>query len=194
MSAQCMNPTTEPIISPSFQRLKSQIEASSNFRFAWQFFDLVELDGGSPEAGLRVLQAMISNRDCHAFLRATFDPMYDSSFKIEQIHEHCSMSSESGEFEKVLAAAARGHLGAYSGHPRDARPARAARIRAIFESLGAYKAFQLLPGENSQCTICSDYNNHLFTNWFYGVVWDWCFVLTWPRHRRAWVDCLTDTD
>ncbi|MCP5120205.1 MAG: hypothetical protein GY953_56130 [bacterium] len=194
MVSQCMIPIAEPTVSPPLQRLKRTIEATSNFRFGWQFFELSGVDGVSPGAGLRVLQAMISDQDCHGFLRQTFDPLYDKSFEIGSIHEHCRMSTDSGELENVLAAAANDHLGAYSGHLRDARPAEAAGIRTIFENLGSYQAFQLLPGEVQQCSICAEYNNHLFTNWFYGVAWDWCFVVTWPRRHRAWVGCLTDTD
>ncbi|MES1242177.1 MAG: hypothetical protein ABUT39_11205 [Acidobacteriota bacterium] len=187
-------PTDESGLRASIEKLGKQIQSSSNFRFASQFFFLSGPNPRSPATALSVLNSVILLEPCHQFLRETFDPMYDSSFKIEPVHEHCEMAHAGGEFENLLASAANDHLGAYSHELRDSTPTEAARIRAIFEQLGPYCAFQLMPGGRPGCGDCRHHNNHLFSTWFYGVAWDWCFVLTWPGSHKAWVACLTDTD
>jgi hypothetical protein len=187
--------TEEPVLRASIDALGRRIQASSNFRFAWQFFYLSGFDPRLPVTALSVLQAVISEKPHHQFLRETFDPMYDSSFEIGSIHEHCEMIAADGEFENVLASAANDHLGAYSRWLRDSTPEEAAAVRVIFEQLGPYCAFQLTPGQHPGCEFCRrHHNSHVFSNWFYGVAWDWCFVLTWPESHKAWVGCLTDTD
>lgn len=74
-------PTEEPALRAAIEALGRRIQASSNFRFAWQFFHLSEFDPRLPVTALSVLQAVISQEPCHQFLRETFDPMYDSSFE-----------------------------------------------------------------------------------------------------------------
>ena len=189
-------PRDEPVVSEPLESLQKEIERSSNFRFAWQFFDFGLVDGTMPWGAEAILDRVTSDESCHRFLADTFDPMYRSSFKIEPIHEHASVAPARGEFERTLAAAANDTLGAYSRYLRDGTPAEAAKIRAVFERLGPYYSFQLLPGSHPSCDVCSttSLKNHLFSAWFYGVAWDWCFVLTWRQLERAWVGCLTDTD
>jgi hypothetical protein len=175
--------------------LQQRIERSSNFRFAWQFFRLEQGRVASPGHARRVLETVITSPHCHRFLRSTFDPMYDADFTISPLHEHATIADAEGEFPNTLAAAAEDRLGAYSHHLRDATPKEAARVRRIFSAAGSYRAFQLLPGSNTACQLCRQHhNNHLFSSWFYGVAWDWCFVLGWPEAGLAWVGCLTDTD
>jgi hypothetical protein len=189
-----LSPRDEADVSNLLKSLQQDMERSSNFRFAWQFFDCGLVDGMMPWGAKAILDRVIADEPCHRFLKETFDPMYDPSFKVEPIHEHASIEPARGNFENILAAAANDHLGAYSGYLRDATPKEAAKIRAVFEQLGPYEAFELLPGSQPSCEVCRQHNNHLFSRWFYRVAWDWCFVLTWPQLKRAWVGCLTDTD
>ncbi|REK07882.1 MAG: hypothetical protein DWQ37_20985 [Planctomycetota bacterium] len=120
--------------------------------------------------------------------------MYHSEFSIEPIHEHCSFEECNVEFANVLARAAADRLGAYSPSLSEASPRERARIGDAFGAIGPYVAFQLLPGRVQDCEICASYCSYLFTNWFYGVAWDWCFVLLWRDSDLAWVGMLTDTD
>ncbi|MGA2498169.1 MAG: hypothetical protein ABSH20_10530 [Tepidisphaeraceae bacterium] len=137
---------------------------------------------------------LVNLPDCHRFLRDSFDAMYDREFSIEPLHEHCEVVPCGTGFESTLAVAADDHLGAYSRDLRGPTATEVSQIRATFSSVGEYTAFELRPGNLAGCALCRNQNSHLFTNWFYGVAWDWCFVLTWASQKIAWVGCLTDTD
>ena len=187
-----LEPTTDESLSKPLGKLAKKIEASSNFRFAWQLFRAFGLHGSPPERAMRVLNGMIEAEECHEFLSTTFDPMYDDVFEIETVHEHCKM--EEAELELILATAAMDRLGAYSRTHEPAKPRHAKKVAEIFEALGSYEAFELQRGRQPSCEVCKDYDNHHFTNWFYGVAWDWCFVVLWHEAQMAWVGCLTDTD
>jgi len=194
MTPRSLTPWEEPSVRTPLEELAARIQDSSNFLFAWQFFRFVGFDPRSSEGALSLLQTMIAVEECQGFLRQTFDPMYGGSFEIEPVHQHCRIVAAEGDFENVLAAAANNHLGAYSSHLGDSTPAEVGRVRAVFEPLGPYRAFQLLPGATPGCDLCAHHANHVFSSWFYGVAWDWCFVLTWPKAHQAWIGCLTDTD
>jgi hypothetical protein len=178
----------------SLDDLAARVCRSSNFRFAWQFF---HSNGIAPQSlqGVRsALDSIIATSDLHQFLREFFQPMYDDAFKIEPLHEHCQVVPAADEFEGILASAAGDHLGAYSRELRPANASEIQEIRELYASLGSYGAYQMLPGEVPDCPTCRTYNNQLFTNWFYGVAWDWCLFTSWPSRELFWMGCLTDTD
>jgi hypothetical protein len=177
----------------SLQDLASKICASSNFRFDWQFYQFDEIDPRSPVSIRDALDSIITVPDLHRFLRDSFDAMYDSVFEIKPVHDHCRIAAASGELEDVLARAAGNHLGAYSRDLRSASLHEKGKIEELFGQIGGYIAYQLLPGSESGCSECRDYN-HLFTNWFYRVAWDWCLFAVWPKRKVLWMGCLTDTD
>jgi hypothetical protein len=144
---------------------------------------------------MAILQTMIAVEECHRFLRDSAETLGDERFEVEPIHQHCPVVGAEGEFERTLAAAANDHLGAYSRELRDSTPQEADQVRPVFEPLGPYRAFQLVPGHQPGCAECAHHhNNHVFSSWFYGVAWDWCFLLSWPKERRVWAGCLSDTD
>ncbi|MCH9648637.1 MAG: hypothetical protein K0U98_10385 [Deltaproteobacteria bacterium] len=192
---------TEPL---SLDRLAAKIRKSSNFRFVWQWYHREA--GASPTAppsatpaptateARRVLSAAIADPGCRKVLRSTFDSMYDSVFSIESLHEHCRLERRDEEFQNTMAKAAADRLGAYSRKRSDASPKERRRIDALFGSVGEYHAFEFLPGSIPGCEVCSERENYLFTNWFFGVAWDWCFVVLWKDSDLAWVGFLTDTD
>ena len=178
----------------SLEELARRIRKSSNFRFEWRWFRRTGASGVSAEAARQVLDDLVADPESHRFLRESFDPMYDSSFEIRPIHEHCLVEPRSEEFVDILARAAADRLGAYSRHLAEASRWQRRRVHALFGKLGEYAAFELLPGSAAGCDTCASTGSHLFTNWFYDVVWDWCFVVLWEGSDLAWVGLLTDTD
>ena len=49
-------------------------------------------------------------------------------------------------------------------------------------------------GEMEGCLECRGHNAHLFSDWFYGVAWDWCYCVIWEARRLVGLLCMTDTD
>lgn len=171
--------------------LAAKIRASSNFRFAWQFFESTGIDLESTGEVQKALDAVLASTHLHKFLRTSFVPMYHSAFTISPLHEHCRVVPAE-DFESILARAAHDHLGAYSRNLIDATPGEKAEISTLFATLAPYRPFELLPGNVPGCTACT--YSHIFSTWFYSVVWDWCLMATWPSCDLLWIGCLTDTD
>jgi hypothetical protein len=174
--------------------LARRIRATSNFRFDWQFYLADGFDLGSAKGVRAALGEIIATPDLHRFLRDGFVPLYAKAFSIEPVHEHCLLVDANGEVENVLAAAAGDHAGAYSRIVRSATAAERREVEEAFGGLGAYRSFTLKPGETAGCVRCRHYANHLFSEWFYGVAWDWCLFAAWPAIDVMWMGCLTDTD
>ncbi len=177
----------------SLNEVAAQIRKSSNFRFSWQFFQCSGIDPKSPANIRQALEAIIAMPDLHKFLLESFEPMYAELFEVAPLHEHCRVDAD-GELENILARAAGDHLGAYSKHLRDATETEKRAVKELFECVGDYYAYELLPGSVAGCLVCQDHSNHLFSTWFFGVAWDWCLFALWPRRNLLWVGCLTDTD
>jgi hypothetical protein len=175
----------------SLAPLAAPVRASSNFRFVWQWFSSPETAQRGVDEARDILGAVIGRADCHAFLTESAD---SSPFTIEPLHEHAGFLVADGSFEQVLARAAADQLGAYSRRLTPATPAQVSKIQALFGSLGRYRAFELNPGAVAGCPTCKHHNNHLFTSWFYGVVWDWVFCVRWIGSSLTWMGCLSDTD
>ena len=174
--------------------LAKRIRSSSNFRLAWQAYEYDDLDPSSPQSIRSALEAIIAIPALHGFLRDSFKPLYEPSFRIGPPHEHAFVAPAADQFEDILAAAAGDHLGAYSETLRPAAEHERAEVRRRFAQAGSYLAYELRPGEQPGCRGCEYYRNHVFTNWFYEVAWDWCLLTAWPQRRVLWMGCLTDTD
>jgi hypothetical protein len=178
----------------SLDELANQIRKSSNFRFAWQFYSVDGIDPQSEAGARKALDSIIAIPSLHQFLRDSFEPVFDDSFVIEPLHEHCRCCVASEDFENTLASAANDLLGAYSRTLRPATNAEKQEIARLFGSLGPYHPFELCYGTEKNCPTCNESSHHLFTTWFYGVAWDWCLLAFWPNQKILWVGCLTDTD
>jgi hypothetical protein len=178
----------------SLNELAARIRKSSNFRFSWQFYQCSGFDPQSPATIRKALEAIIASPELHEFLRDSFEPMHGEAFEVEPLHEHCPVKAAADEFENILARAAGDHLGAYSQLLHEATAAEKDEIAELFGCMGQYRAFELQPGKNPGCPTCGSHNNHLFSSWFFGVAWDWCLFVLWPRWNLLWVGCLTDTD
>jgi hypothetical protein len=189
-----MTPIRDSDVPASLDEVAARVRHSSNFRFAWRWFDLGVATSGLPTDAELVMSTLIATPTCHAFLRDSFNPMYDPTFTIEPVHEHAQFREATLEFEKTLARAAADRLGAYSRHLTDAEPADVGMVRRSFSSAAPYTAFVLEPGRATGCSVCKAHNGYLFTSWFYGVAWDWCFCLLSRARPLAWVGVLTDTD
>jgi hypothetical protein len=177
----------------SLDDLAARIRKSSNFQFAWQFYQFSRRVPQSPAEVRWALDSIIANPVLHRFLRDSFETTYAAEFTIEPLHEHSQIAA-SEEFESTLARAAGDHLGAYSRVLRDANAAEKREIRELFERAGKYSTYQLQPGSLPGCPICRGRNSHLFSTWFDGIAWDWCFFASWPERKLFWMGCLTDTD
>ncbi len=189
-----MIPILEGAAPVSLEGLAARIRRSSNFRFNWQWFTLDAVPVVSPSEARRILGNVVSEPACHRFLQESFKDLYDPAFKIEPIHEHCRMVDVTCDFAGVLARAATDRLGAYSRELIDAPPSEVEAVRRTFGPVFPYSVFSLEPGSAAGCLACKSHNNQLFTSWFYGVAWDWCFCLLPHGTTTGWVGCLTDTD
>jgi hypothetical protein len=73
-----------PRLCAALNELADRVRASSNFRFAWQFFRLHSLDSRSTETARHVLDAVITVESCHEFLRLSFEALYNESFEVDR--------------------------------------------------------------------------------------------------------------
>ena len=179
----------------SLDGLAARIRGSSNFSFCWQFYQCNGIKAQSPASVRQALEAIIATPDLSKFLQDSLkQEQHAQTFEIKPLHEHCKFEADTDALEKILAQAAGDHLGAYSRLLRDANAAEKQEIKDLFASIGEFRAFELLPGNDPACPVCRYYENHLFSNWFFGVAWDWCFLAIWPDSNLLWVGCLTDTD
>jgi hypothetical protein len=99
-----------------------------------------------------------------------------------------------GTFERTLARATADSLGAHSRIRADALPEQIRDVQKRFQGPGPYVPFELLPGEVNGCLACRGHNAHLFSDWFFGVAWDWCYCVIWEARRLVGILCMTDTD
>ncbi len=175
-------------------KLARKIRKSSNFRFERLWFRLPTEPRDANQVASDLLVHIVHSQDAHQVLQSSFDPMYDEQLTLQLPHEHSHWVSEPGRVESVLAQAAADRLGAYSRRRSPATPRERRRIEKLLASIGTYVALELRRGSQDGCPECQEDDNHLFTTWFYGVAWDWCFVVLWPEQRIACVILMTDTD
>jgi hypothetical protein len=189
-----MAPISDETAGVSLEEVAGRIWRSSNFRFSWQWFARdAQIEPSAIEAH-RVLAEIVNSPPHHEFLRESFSDLYERNFRIEQPHEHSQFIEGTKDLEATLARACGNRLGAYSPMYTEPDLAYDEMVQRAFSSVSPFVAFQLQPGSVAGCPTCSEHGSHLFTNWFYGVAWDWCFCL-FPRDRPfVWVGCLTDTD
>ncbi len=173
--------------------LERKIRGSSNFNFASAFYAYDGANPCSPRGARAVLEAVIVTPDLHRFLRDTFVKDYRTAFTIEPLEKHAIFVPAAGRFENVLASASLDQAGAYSRSVRDATEPEMAEISALFGSIGDYQSFELVTEQAEACPTCG-YASHLFSMWFYGTAWDWCFLVAWPKRTLVALICLTDTD
>lgn len=174
----------------AFEELALRACGFSNMQFAWQMYRCDPALPASPAAAREIVDTVARNPELHSFLLlAAREPR----LTVEPLHEHAHFVEAKEEMERTLARAATNRLGAYSPMG-DATPEAIAEVRRSFESLGSHGAFELRPGTERACTTCQTYNGHLFSDWFEGVAWDWCFCVIWESQGLAWIGCLTDTD
>lgn len=174
--------------------LASRIRASSNFCFDWQWYRRAPRRPPSGEEAMRLVAAVCRDGELHGFLHRSRDPDDEASFEIELPHSHSRFLPADGGLEQVLARAAADRLGAYSSSLAEARPAEVEEIRMLFSAAGRYRPFELRPGAIPGCEGCREWGSQLFSSWFYGVAWDWCFCVFWEGTDLVWLGCLTDTD
>lgn len=141
---------------------------------------------------MRLLSAVQGDAALRAFLREPLDQDSEPTFELP--HAHSRFLPAEGELEQVLARAAADRLGAYSSSLAEARPAEVEEIRMLFSAAGRYRPFELRSGAIPGCEGCREWGSHLFSSWFYGVAWDWCFCVLWEESDLVWLGCLTDTD
>lgn len=170
------------------------IRRSSNFRFAWRFFSLYTNNLRSYATVAAALDAIILQPELHSFLADSIDDIYPRKLEISPLHIHASIVNDNGHFLDTMTRASLDRLGAYSRDLSNSTSKERAPIHKLFSSIGPYIAFHTQPGSRPDCEECRSYNNDLFSNWFFGVAWDYTFLLTWPSASVLWMGCLTDTD
>jgi hypothetical protein len=157
--------------------LSSRVCASSNMRFAWQFFRSHRAVRTTADARA-ALDAVVAEPDNHAFLGHA-----------QSLVKNSALIEDAPAVMALLARAAANRLGAYAPILAPTPQAAVDDVARLFSQPGALHAFELRPDPQSR-----DHSPHLFSDWFYGVAWDWCFVVSWPATNLVWVGCLTDTD
>jgi hypothetical protein len=177
-----------------FTQVASKIRSSSNFRIAWQFFMLDEINAIRPTACRAFLEAIVSVPEWHAFLRDSFDDAYSPEFEIYPMHGHCEIRECTEDFVDTFAQAAFDLLGAYSRVHRRSTVEEREYIETLLSPLGRFEAYSIFAGTEENCHVCRQYDHWLFTNWFYDVAWDFAYFIVWPDRKIVCVCCLTDTD
>ena len=175
-------------------KVADAIRRSSNFRFAWRFFSLYTNQLRSYATVATSLDAIIHQPELHSFLADSMDDIYPRKFEISPLHSHASIVNDNGYFLDTMTRASLDRLGAYSRNLSLSTSEERAPIHKLFSSIGPYVAFHTQPGNKPDCDICRSHNNHLFSNWFFDVAWDYTLLLTWPSASVLWMGCLTDTD
>jgi hypothetical protein len=174
-------------------QLEKGIRASSNFSFACPFYRYENANPASPRGARAFLEAIIATPELHVELRRTLATFCSTTFEIYPLEPHAVFEPAEGRMENLLAAAARDHAGAYSRILRDATASEKEEVATHFGVLGEYRVLELVEREHPGCPTCG-YRSHLFSNWFHGVAWDWCFLAVWPTAKIAALVCATDTD
>lgn len=172
----------------------AKVRASSNFRFAWQFHEVDDFGSSGERACQRLLDVIVFDADLHEFLSSSLDNYVPRKFKIRPLHGHCEIREGTGEFINTMARAAFDHLGAYSRELIDATPEQREYTRKSFSRLGHFTAYSIFPGTKADCSVCQQHDQHLFSNWFHGVAWDFTYFVLYPTRNIIWIGCLTDTD
>ena len=173
--------------------LSRAIRRSSNFSFASVFFQYDDANPTSLRGALAVFDAIVETPAFERSLRETWVADYRKTLEVGRREKHAVLVPAEGHLENVLASASLDQAGAYSRAVRDATGPQRDEVAALFRHLGDYLAFELVSRPDPACRTCG-YNSHLFSTWFYGVAWDWCFFVVWPAAKVAGVVCLTDTD
>jgi hypothetical protein len=171
------------------------IRASSNFHFEVIFFRW-EGDGRPvAEAAHTVLETFIATPELHSPLRERFHGGYrpGTPFEISPLEAHAALVAAGDELEGELARASLDRAGAYSRSQRPASADEVGVVAEMFGALGRYEVAKLVAQPVPGCPTCG-WCGHLFSNWFFGVAWDWCYVVLWREARTAAIVCMTDTD
>ena len=176
-----------------FKQIAGRIRRSSNFRVAWQLFEWDGPRKATPRAARQILEMIVLVPELQTFL-ASSEPPFTEPLNVQHLHAHCVFKAAGGTFERTLARAATDRLGAYSRILADAPPEQIRDVEQLFQGLGPYVPFELLPGEVEGCVVCRGHNGHLFSDWFYGVAWDWCYCVFWEERGLVGLLCMTDTD
>lgn len=176
-----------------FRPIAVRIQRSSNFRVAWQLFQWIGPCKAAPRTAQQALDTVVSVPAFQTFL-ANSEPPFTKPLNVQSIHAHCAFKAAGGTFEQTLARAAADRLGAHSRILADAPPEQLREAEKVFQQLGSYVPFELIPGEVKGCLECRRHNAHLFSDWFYGVAWDWCYCVIWKDRSLVALLCLTDTD
>src|SRR4051794_13616725 len=87
----------------SLDDLAARIRKSSNFRFAWQFYQCSGIDSQSAVNIRNALEAIIATPELHKFLQESFEPLYAEAFEVEPLNENGRVDAAMGEFENTLA-------------------------------------------------------------------------------------------
>jgi hypothetical protein len=188
-----MTPVAGDRSSLDFEQLAVRIRRSSNFRVAWQLFEWGGPCKATPRTARQVLETIVLVPELQTFLASSETPLTKPP-NVQRVHAHCVFKPAGGAFERTVARAAADRLGAYSRILADAAPDQIREVEKVFQALGAYVPFELLPGEVEGCVECRGHNAHLFSDWFYGVAWDWCYCVIWEERRLVGLLCMTDTD
>lgn len=174
--------------------LAASIRSSSNFRFAWRFFQIPGRNLQNPGTVAAVLNQIIEDSLLHSFLSDSWDDDLELPFQIEPLHRHASIALDESDFLDTMTRASLDRLGAYSRSLARSTGAEREVVNKLFSKAGPYLAFAINSGSQPDCDVCRHHNNRLFSNWFFGVAWDWTFLVTWPLKSVLWMGCLTDTD
>jgi hypothetical protein len=172
----------------------AKLRSSSNFRFAWQFHQIDDVDTFDADVCRSLLDHVVADPTLNEFLRSTIDDIYPRDFEIWSLHLHCQIRECTDEFIDTFARGVYDHLGAYSRDLRESTADERGYVRRTFSPLGDFLAYSIFPGNHPDCADCNQYNHQLFSNWYFDVAWDYTYFVAWPDSRIVWLGCFSDTD
>ncbi|PHR88853.1 MAG: hypothetical protein COA78_36165 [Blastopirellula sp.] len=157
-------------------------------------FTFSYVDPNDPNLPSRIIEGLRNAPQHHSFL-ADQDPQSEGEqYTFDPIHRHARWVANNEEVLDILARGRLNKLGAYSTSHQEPSRQEKDRIDALLSAKGPYKSYSLWQGDDPTCAVCSQYNNHLFSNFFYEVAWDWCIQIVWADVQECCIIFLTDTD
>lgn len=170
----------------------TRLRSSSNFRFAWQFYQIADAPEKMVDACRSLLENVVVYPELHEFLRTTNNGVYRHEFKMWHVAEPCEVRECTADFTDTFASAVFDHLGAYSNILRPATQHERKYVEGIFSRMGDFVAYSLF--ECDATTSPRYCRGPLFSSWFYDVGCDYAYFVAWPQRNIIWLGCLTDTD
>ena len=127
----------------------TRLRSSSNFRFAWQFYQIADAPEKMVDACRSLLETVVLYLELHEFLRTTNNGVYRHELKMWHVAEPCELREPTADFTETFASAEFDHLGAYSNILRHATQQKRKYGEGIFARMGEFVAYSMFECETT---------------------------------------------